>query len=149
MLTKVYNALDSHREVGLPEAISHLCEFPDHYTSATFININTKTLLYYMNRQQQCLPPTTETLSHESSITRTETSSLQIDPSDIFDSEILSTRKGYRLMSPFDDYIYRGRHLSHICLYDYHRLFYKEHDLDGIAFDDRHPQSRTHCQILR
>jgi len=50
MLSKVYNALDSYREVGLPEAISHLCGFPDHYTSATFININTKTLLHYITR---------------------------------------------------------------------------------------------------
>jgi len=45
MLSKVYNRLDNHRKIGLPDAISHLCSFPDHYTSATFVNINTKTLL--------------------------------------------------------------------------------------------------------
>ena len=50
MLSKVYNRLNNYCEVGIPEAVSHLCGFPDHYTSATFININTKTLLYYMKR---------------------------------------------------------------------------------------------------
>ena len=31
MILKTYNKLDSHREVGIPEAISHLLAFPDHY----------------------------------------------------------------------------------------------------------------------
>lgn len=34
MLLKVNNKLDSLREVGVPEAISHLLKFPDHYTDA-------------------------------------------------------------------------------------------------------------------
>jgi len=48
MLLKTYNKLDSLREVGVPEAISHLLKFPDHYTDATFVNIHTTHLLRHM-----------------------------------------------------------------------------------------------------
>ena len=48
MLLKIYNKLDSLREVGVPEAISHLLKFPDHYTDTNFINIHTTHLLRYM-----------------------------------------------------------------------------------------------------
>src|SRR5579859_1191142 len=137
MLSKVYNRLDSHREVGIPEAISHLCGFPDHYTSATFININTKTLLSHMKR------------CHQQFVMDIDRSNALDDDSEVFDSEILSTRHGYRLMSPFDDYIYRGEHLSQICLYDYFSLFYKDRGSKGIQFHHIHPQADTHCQILR
>jgi hypothetical protein len=41
MLLKTYNKLDSLREVGVPEAISHLLTFPDHYNDARFVNIHT------------------------------------------------------------------------------------------------------------
>jgi hypothetical protein len=71
------------------------------------------------------------------------------DKSEVFDSEILSTQQGYRLLSPFDDYICRGEHLPQMCLYDYFSLFYKERSSKGIRFDDAHPQAKTHCQILR
>jgi hypothetical protein len=139
MLSKVYNRLDSHREVGLPEAISHLCGFPDHYTSATFVNVNTKTLLYHMNRRRALLQHAPVEPDR----------SLDTEESEVFHSEILSTQHGLRLMSPFDDYIYRGEHLSGMCLYDYFSLFYKERTMRGIRFDSRHPQANTHCQILR
>src|SRR5256885_2076053 len=46
MLIKLCNKLQSHREVGLPEAISHLLDFPDHYIKATFIKLHTKHLSY-------------------------------------------------------------------------------------------------------
>ena len=37
MILKTYNKLDSHYKVGIPEAISHLLEFPwDHYMNKTF-----------------------------------------------------------------------------------------------------------------
>ena len=49
MLLKTYNKLDSLREVGVPEAISHLLKFPDHYTDATFVNIHTTHILRYMH----------------------------------------------------------------------------------------------------
>ena len=45
MLLKTYNKLDSLREVSVPEAISHLLKFPDHYTDATFVNIHTTHVL--------------------------------------------------------------------------------------------------------
>lgn len=139
MLAKVYNRLDNHREVGIPEAVSHLCGFPDHYTSATFVNINTKTLLYYMKRR---VVPSTEDYNS------TNTDQGNRDTA-VFDCEILSSSQGFQLMSPFDDYIYRGEHLSQLCLYDYFSLFYKERSRKGIKFDQSHPQVDTHCQILR
>jgi hypothetical protein len=48
MLLKTYNKLDSLREVGVPEAISYLLKFPDHYTDAKFVTIHTNHLLWYM-----------------------------------------------------------------------------------------------------
>ena len=48
MLLKTYNKLDSLREVGVPEAISHLLKFRDHYTNATFVNIHTTHVLRHM-----------------------------------------------------------------------------------------------------
>src|SRR5881392_543145 len=53
MLLKMYNKLDSLREVGVPEAISHLLKFPDHYTDATFVNIHTTHLLRHMRELAQ------------------------------------------------------------------------------------------------
>lgn len=143
MLSKVYNRLDSHREMGLPEAISHLCGFPDHYTSATFVNINTKTPLYHMKRRHHLL------WQHTPMEPDQPINGNPGEESEVFDSEILSTQHGLRLMSPFDDYIHRGEHLSETCLYDYFSLFYKERTMSRIKFDPRHPQANTHCQILR
>ena len=48
MVLKTYNKLDSLREVGVPEAISHLLKFPDHYTDAIFVNNHTTHLLRHM-----------------------------------------------------------------------------------------------------
>jgi len=48
MLIKTSNKLDSHWEVGLPEIISHLLDFPDHYTSSTFRKVHTMQLLKFI-----------------------------------------------------------------------------------------------------
>ena len=48
MLLKTYNKLDSLQEVGIPEAISHLLKFLDHYTDTTFVNIHTTHVLRHM-----------------------------------------------------------------------------------------------------
>ena len=47
MILKTCNKLDSHREVGIPEAISHLLDFPDHYTDKNFQHIHMTLLLQY------------------------------------------------------------------------------------------------------
>jgi hypothetical protein len=36
MLLKIYEKIKSYGEVGVPEAISHLLKYPDHYTDATY-----------------------------------------------------------------------------------------------------------------
>ena len=90
MLSKVYNRLDSHREVGIPEAISHLCGFPDHYTSASFVNLNTKTVLYHVHRRHDRnvasmqMHPTDD--DDDIDENNNDTSSAEV-----FDSEILQT----------------------------------------------------------
>jgi hypothetical protein len=110
MLLKLNNKLDSLREVGVPEAISHLLKFPDHYTDATFVNIHTTHLLRYMQdlTQRQCTQK-------------------EVDE-DGFNSEIIVTDRGFHTISLFDDYAYRGNVLHNYCLYDYCAQIYKKKD---------------------
>src|SRR5579859_3291263 len=48
MLIKTYNKLSSHHEVGIPEAISHMLDYPDVLTGATFENVYTTHLLNHL-----------------------------------------------------------------------------------------------------
>ena len=48
MILQIYNKIESHREVGVPEALSHLLHYPDHYTDMTFETINTTQLRSYV-----------------------------------------------------------------------------------------------------
>ena len=57
MILKTYNKLDSHREVGILEAISHLLGFPDHYTEKKFQHIHTTHLLHYFKSLTKRLSP--------------------------------------------------------------------------------------------
>ena len=50
MILQIYNKIESHWEVGVPEAISHLLDYPDHYSNMTFENINTTQLWLYITR---------------------------------------------------------------------------------------------------
>lgn len=130
MLLKVNNKLDSLREVGVPEAISHLLKFPDHYTDVTFVNIHITHLLRYMQKlaQQQYIEDADE---------------------DGFNSEIIVTDRGFRTVSPFDDYAYRGDALSDFCLYDYCTHISKHKRLNGLPFQSSHPQCNHYSQFLR
>src|SRR2546423_5534697 len=49
-LIKAYNKLDIQREVGVPEAISHLLNISDHYTEAVFQRLHTSHLLQYIKQ---------------------------------------------------------------------------------------------------
>ena len=127
MLLKIYNKLDSYREVGVPEAISHMLGYPDHYTDVPFINIHTTHLLNYIKqlatRQSQ---------------------------EDHFEGEILIGNDSHlSLGSFFDDYAYRGPTYSDYCLYDYTRLVYKRKGVSATPFDPKHPQHLSHRQFLR
>ena len=53
MVQQVYNKIESHHEVSIPEAISHLLEFPDHYMDASFVNISTTQLLHHFKYLNQ------------------------------------------------------------------------------------------------
>jgi len=56
MILKTYNKLNSHREVSISEAISHLLDFLDHYIDKNFQHIHTILLLqYFKGRSQQDL----------------------------------------------------------------------------------------------
>ena len=130
MLLKVYNKVESHREVGVPEAISHLLDFPDHLTHATFQSVQTSHLLNHLRQLAS------EHYDNEPS-------------SEIPDSAIVKVGSGYALVSLFDDYACRGPGLSGLCLYDYISLFYKRKRQGGIRFTSNHPQHGTHTQFLR
>jgi hypothetical protein len=129
MLIKTYNKLSSHREVGIPEAISHLLDYPESLSSGTFQNIHTTHLLNHLkalNSGQDDLTPT-----------------------DMGDSSILRVRNSVILLSLFDDYAHRGPRLANMCLYDYVSLVYKSTNQGGIPFNSAHPQHATNRQFIR
>ena len=124
-----YNKLSSHRKVGIPEAISHLLDYPEALSSGTFQNIHTTHLLNHLkalNSGQDDLTPT-----------------------DVGDSSILRVRNSVVLLSLFDDYAHRGPSLANMCLYDYVSLVYKSTNQGGIPFDSAHPQHATNRQFIR
>ena len=133
MLLKTYNKLESLREVGVPEAISHLLKFPDHYTDVTFVNIHT-----------------THVLRHMHDLVQHQLIDDDIDvEEDNFNSEIIVTDRRFCIVFLFDDYAYRGPHLAEYCLYDYCAQFYKFKQLNGLLFDAHHPQHAHYSQFLR
>jgi hypothetical protein len=129
MLIRTYNKISSHREVGVPEAISHLLDFPDTITGAIFENIHTTHLLDYLKAP----------------------SGDRDEPSlrDSGDSSIVRVRDRTTIVSAFDDYAHRGPELENMCLYDYCSLVYKSRDAGGLQFDTCHPQHTTHRQFVR
>lgn len=54
ILLKTYNKITSHRAVGLPEAISHLLKYKDHYMDKMCRSIHTTYLYYYLNGYMYC-----------------------------------------------------------------------------------------------
>src|SRR5579859_3311617 len=129
MLIKTYNKLSSHREVGIPEAISHLLDYPDVLTGATFENIYTTHLLNhvkaYNNGQDELIP------------------------TDLGDSSIVRIRNTVSIVTLFDDYAHRGSSLGDMSLYDYCSLVYRSAHTGGIPFDKGHPLWKTHHQFVR
>ena len=122
MLLKVYNKMDSYREVRVPEAISHLLDYPDHYTDATFINIHNTHLLNHIKQFS-----TRQNVIHTSR-------------DDQLDSEIVVNNDGrLSIGSVFTDYSHRGPALKDYCLYDYCSLVYKAKDTYDITFLPQHP----------
>jgi hypothetical protein len=131
MVLKMYNKLDSHREVGVPEALSHLLGFKDHYTDMTFTPIHTTHLLTHMLRLDKQQPTNTES-------------------QDNMDSEMVSDNRGkFWILRPFCDYAYRGKDLDDYCLFDYYADFYKYKRKGGLPFDQRHPLYQRYTQHLR
>jgi ATP-dependent DNA helicase PIF1 len=129
MLIKTYNKLSSHREVGLPEIISHLLDYEDVVTGAKFENIYTTHLLNHLkayNNEKDGLIPT-----------------------DLGDSSIIRTRNTDSIVALFDDYAHRGSSLADMCLYDYCSLVYKSDDAGGIPFDEGHPLQKSYRQFVR
>src|SRR5436190_1948059 len=100
-LIKPYNRLGIQREVGVPEAISHLLNISDHYTEGLFEHLYTSHLLRYVKR----FSPDEE---HESST--------EDEWDGTLDSRLIVSNKTYVMISPFDDYVYRGPHLANRCM---------------------------------
>jgi hypothetical protein len=119
--------------VGVPEAITHLLCYPDHYTDGIFCNLHTTHLLFYIRRLESLQKRWTQ------------------DPSDgTPDSEIIiDDNSGFSLVSPFDDYADRSDDFSNYCLYDYCGLVYKKKGWQGIPFKPKHPQHLMYHQIVQ
>ena len=124
MLLKIYNKIESYREVGVPEAISHLLQLPDHYTDATFSKIYTTHLLTYIKRTANLSLP----------IRNMESGTDDVEP----DTEIIVNDSHFTIVSAFDNYANRGDTLSDYYLYDYCTLVDKRKRLGGISFESSH-----------
>jgi hypothetical protein len=94
MTQRFYNKIQSHREVGLPEAVSHLLRMPDHYTSGGFVNINTTQLRSYFKQRSPHAATT-----HIQGL---------VEGEEMVESEITKVGSQYKLINAFDDYNYRG-----------------------------------------
>ena len=132
MILQIYNKIESHREVGVPEALSHLLDYPDYYSNMTFQNINTTQLWLYITRLQE---------SHEHQNIVSDSGHLH--------SQIIDIHEGLTLLFPFDDYRFRGETLAQYSLYDYCSLIYKRKLRNGLQFTIDHPQHATHTQFCR
>ena len=113
MLLKTYNKLDSLREVGVPEAISHLLKFPDHYTDATFVNIHTTHILQHMHD-----------LAQHRDVEHDVNSDVEDDE---FNSEIVVTDRGFCSVSRSTIMHIAGRNLLSIaCMTIVHKFISTE-----------------------
>jgi hypothetical protein len=132
LLLKVYNKLDTLREVGVPEAISHILKFPERYTDANFVNLHTTHLLRHMRNLAQY-----QIMEDD-------------ENEDDFNLEVIVNDQGALCtVSLFDDYACRGEALHNWCLYDYCAQFYKHKRMNGLLFDSPHPQREHYSQFLR
>jgi PIF1-like helicase len=151
MLVKVCNKMESHREIGMAEAISHLLDIPDHYTDATFVNLQTKGLLSYVDRYFPISQ--SEELNHGNrniaTIVAHDEQDVEFDTTLTIDPGSSDRTSIFTLVSAFDDYCFRGPHLMEACLYDYATLVYKAKGLSGVSFLEQHPQSETQSQHIR
>ena len=154
MLVKVCNKMDSHREIGMAEAISHLLDIPDHYTDATFVNLQSKGLIQYVTRQCPSIAVDMNSQGATSDPLSSSSSSSHQPESD-FDSILTISNMSsdstpiFTLVSPFDDYCYRGPCFAKCCLYDYSALVYKTKGLKGVGFLEQHPQVGSQSQHIR
>ena len=127
MLVKTYNKLASHRELSVLEAVSHLLDFPYHFTDAVFSNMHTTHLLNYLKYS----------------------GAYDSQESGCGDSAVVRVHNRTTIVSLFDDYSYRGSALGNLYLYDYCSLVYKYKKYDsGPSFESVHPQHATHRQFV-
>ena len=97
MITQIYNKIQSHREVGLPKAISHLLEFADHYTDGKFVPISTIQLFYHfqaLNRPGLRTTDIGERTTHEDD-----------EVQDLRDGEIIVEDRQYHVVSFVGNYV--------------------------------------------
>src|SRR5205814_5366540 len=127
MLLKIYNKMESYREVGVPEAITHILDYPDHYTDGIFCNLHTTHLFTYVRRLEG-----RSRMSEDATNDRPD--------SDI----VINEGGGFSLVSLFDYYANHGESLSEYCLYDYCSLIYKDKGHGGISYESHHPQHSSH-----
>jgi ATP-dependent DNA helicase PIF1 len=133
-LIKIYNKLDTQREVGVPEAISHLLNISDHYTDSMFERLHTSHLLRYVDRL---------------SLSKDEQPDSDNEQDETLDSQLIVSNNKYTIISPFDNYAHRGPSFANYCLYDYVSMVYKSKEKGGVHFETEHPQHKSHRQFVR
>ena len=150
IMTQVVNSLSAKLEIGAPMASQYLLNYPDHYTSHLFQPLYWKSYVNHILLE----------LENE-----------QMNDDDQYDDEniIVSKNRGDIIgLSKLDDYIYRPKKYSDICLYDWIRLFEKQKirkqkipkskylQIEGMGimdpvtedtFLESHPQHGTHCVV--
>ena len=148
MLLKTYNKLDSHREVGIPEALTYLLKLPDHFTNQLFETIHTTQLLHYMQDASVILSPT-ETPTDQPTPADQELPSVPVDDPLVDSAEIIVVNKNATIVSKLDDYAFRHHSLHNYCLYDFVSMVYKKRQADGLLFTPQHPQHSTTKHHIR
>ena len=98
MVLKASNKIDSHREVGMPEAISHLMHLPDHFTGAT---------TFYPH----LLDTSGDNEDEASHVSQVDDMHVN-DNEQENDANIMMGYHGFTLVPIFDDYVYRGEGLK-------------------------------------
>jgi PIF1-like helicase len=126
LLTKTLNRTQSQREVGMPEAVWNLLQYPDHLTDCHFATLNTTKLMEYVKAMESM-----------------DGDSIMVN------GNIVGTDEGFKMSSVFDDYAYRPEAWKDMNAFDYFSVVYKQNQPGGVPFLEAHPLHGRFSQFVR
>jgi hypothetical protein len=130
LVLKVYNKIESYREVGISKAITYILSYPDYYTNAIFVNIYITHLLRHMQ--------------HIVDSYKDQRIGEDILDIDIIIDNDLDNRPVLAIVSLFENYSLRGLEFAKYYLYNYCILVYKDRKEREISFQLTHLEYRTY-----